>query len=95
MRLRFYPDPISGWPHIHNHGVSEEEVEDVLLHPLEDGPARRNARAAIGRTRAGRTLRVIYVPDPVPNSLFVITAYDLTARQLHAFRRRRRRKPRK
>lgn len=28
---------------------------------------------AIGQTRAGRYLRVVYVPDPEPESLFVIT----------------------
>lgn len=32
---------------------------------------------AIGRTLHGRLLRVIYVPDPEPKSVFIITAYDL------------------
>jgi hypothetical protein len=35
---------------------------------------------------------VIYVPDPEPDSVFVITAYDLTGKPLAEFRRRRRKK---
>ena len=29
---------------------------------------------ALGQTEAGRYLKVIYVPDPEPGSMFVITA---------------------
>jgi hypothetical protein len=53
---------------------------------------RAGSRVAIGRTRGGRYLRVIYVPDPRPASLFVITAYELAGKALLAYRRRRRRK---
>jgi hypothetical protein len=34
-------------------------------------------------------LRVIYVPDPEPDSIFVITAYELRGKPLIAYRRRR------
>jgi len=37
-------------------------------------------------------LRVIYVPDTVPDSVFVITAYPLGAKALRALWRRRRRR---
>jgi hypothetical protein len=37
-------------------------------------------------------LKVVYVPDPIPQSVFVITAYDLVGKPLAAYRRRRRRK---
>jgi hypothetical protein len=37
-------------------------------------------------------LRVIYVPDPEPQSVFVMTAYELSGRPLVAYRRRRRRR---
>jgi hypothetical protein len=37
-------------------------------------------------------LRVIYVPDPEPDSIFVITAYELRGKPLAAYRRRQRRK---
>ena len=93
MNLRFYIDPETGLPHIHRHQVYEEEVEEVLSEPGEDGPGREGSRIAIGQTRAGRNLRIIYVPDPEPDSIFVITAYQLTGKPLLAYRRRRRRKP--
>ena len=68
------------------------EVEEVLVNAGEDRPGREGSRVAIGKTSAGRHLRVIYVPDPTPNSVFVITAYELTGKPLVAYRRRRRRK---
>jgi Domain of unknown function (DUF4258) len=92
MRLRFYIDPASGQPHIHNHGVSEEEVEEVLESPGEDRPGRDGSRVAIGQTEAGRHLKVIYVPDSEPDSVFVITAYDLTGKPLLAYRKRQRKR---
>jgi hypothetical protein len=91
--VRFYTDPETGQPHIYGHEVDEEEVEDVLDHPVEDRPGREGSRIAIGQTRAGRYLRVIYVPDPQPDSVFLITAYELRGKPLAAFRRRRRRNP--
>ena len=30
MNIRFYIDPETGLPHIRNHNVDDEEVEDVL-----------------------------------------------------------------
>jgi hypothetical protein len=92
MNLRFYCDPATGEPHIYNHGVTEEEVEDVLRRPGEDRLGREGSRVAIGQTRAGRFLRVIYVPDPEPDSIFVITAYELRGKPLTAYRRRQRRR---
>ena len=64
----------------------------MLARPLEDRPGREGSRVALGRTAAGRYLRVIYVPDPEPDSVFVITAYDLGPKAKRALRRRRRRK---
>jgi hypothetical protein len=90
--IRFYLDPESGAPHIYNHDVNETEVIDVLEWPDEDRVGRNRSRVAIGKTSAGRYLRVIYVPDPVPNSVFVITAYELKGKPLAAFRKRRRKK---
>ena len=93
MRLRFYIDPESGEPHIHRHRVSEEEAEDVLTRPLEDRPGSEGARVALGQTRNGRYLRIVYVPDEEPDAVFVITAYDLSAKALRALRRRLKKKP--
>jgi hypothetical protein len=90
MKVRYYVDPATGQPHIYKHNVTESEVEEVLAHPGEDRAGRDGARVAIGRTAAGRLLRVIYVPDPEPKSVFVITAYDLRGKPALAYRRRRR-----
>ena len=92
MQARFYIDPATGSPHIHNHEVNEDEVVEVLEKPGEDRPGSEGARIALGRTASGRYLRVIYVPDPEPGSVFVITAYDLIGKPLAAFRRRRKKK---
>ena len=92
MNIRYYIDPETELPHIYRHNVEETEVEDVLSNPGEDRLGREGSRVAIGRTSEGRYLRVIYVPDPAPNSVFVITAYELQGKPLIAYRRRRRRK---
>jgi hypothetical protein len=95
MHVRFYVDPETDAFHIYKHGIDEEEVMDVLSSPGEDRPGREGARVAIGKTRAGRYVRVIYVPDPEPESVFVITAYELRGKPLFAHRRRLRRKGRR
>lgn len=92
MDVRFYVDPETGEPHIYGHQVTEEEAVDVLRNPGEDRPGREGSRIAIGQTRAGRYLRVTYVPDPEPESVFVVTAYELSGKPLAAYRRRRRRR---
>jgi hypothetical protein len=92
MRLRFHVDSRTGLPHIHGHDVSETEVAQVLTKPGEDRPGAEGARIALGQTEAGRYLRVIYVPDPEPDSVFVITAYTLAGKPLTAYKRRRRKK---
>ena len=92
MEVRIYTDKQTGLPHIYKHNVDEQEVEEVLRRPGEDRPGEEGSRVAIGQTRAGRYLRVIYVPDPEPDSIFVITAYELRGKPLKAYRRRRRSK---
>ena len=92
MKLRFYEDPITGAPHIYNHGVTEDEVQDILTSPCEDRPGQEGSRIALGRTRNGRYIRVIYVSDEGTDAIFVITAYELTGKPLTAYRRRRRKK---
>lgn len=94
MKVRYYVDPQTDVPHIYHHDVSEMEVEEVLERPAEDCLGNEACRVAIGSTSTGRTLRVVYVPDSEPHSVFVITAYDLRGKPLLAYRRRRRRKPR-
>lgn len=92
MNVRFYVDPATGLSHLESHGVTESEVEQAIESAIEDRPAERGTRALIGRTHAGRVLRVIFVPDPEPDSVFVLTAYDLGPKALRALRRRMRRR---
>ena len=95
VNIRFYKDPETGLPHIYNHNVSEDEVEDILLNSREDWPGRKKTRNALGQTQSGRYLQVVYVRDPQPNSVFVITAYDLKGKPLTAYRRRQRQRGRR
>jgi hypothetical protein len=71
LKAQFYVDPTTGLPHIHNHDVGEDEVVEVLESSGEDRAGREDSRIALGQTTAGRYLRVIYVPDPEPDSVFV------------------------
>lgn len=92
MDIRFYLDPDTGQPHIFGHSVTEAEVEEVLRGSGEDVPGTRNSRLELGQTAAGRYLQVVYVPDDDPQSVFVVTAYELQGKAKQAFRRRRRRR---
>ena len=92
MNIRYYIDPLTDQPHIYHHRVSENEVEDILSKPGEDRSGIDGSRVALGQTRAGRYLRVIYVLDPKPKSIFVITAFDLTGKPFIAYKRRSQKK---
>lgn len=59
-----------------------------------DRPGSEGSRVALGQTRSGRYLKVIYAPDEDRAGVFVITAYDLVGKPLQAYRRRMRRKQR-
>lgn len=90
MTIRFYIDSETKLPHIYNHNIFEEEVEEVLVHPAEDRAGYDGARVALGRTSGGRFLKVVYLQEP--GGVFVITAYELRGKPLQAFRRRMRKK---
>jgi len=94
MELRFWNDPETGLPHIYDHGVTEEEVEQVLRSPGLNLPDARNSRSVMGQTAAGRYLKVVFVPDSAGESGFVVTAYELRGKRLQAYRRTKRRKKR-
>ncbi len=91
MDVRYYHNPVTGLPHIYDHGVTESEVEWILVRPGEDGSTAGGTRQSIGQTSGGRYLRVIYVPDPEGDGVFVVTAYPLAGKQLKAYRRRKKR----
>jgi hypothetical protein len=92
MELRFWKDPATDLPHILGHGVTEEEVRQVLSRPGEEFAGTDCSRIRLGQTEAGRYLQVVYVPDLAGNGAFVVTALDLTPKAKRAFRRRQRRK---
>ena len=92
MKIRFYIDQETGLPHIYNHHVDENEVEEVMIAPGEDRQGNDGSRVAIGQTLTGRYLKIIYVADSQPESIFVITAYELKGKPLSAYRRRKRRR---
>jgi len=94
MEIRFNLDPETGQPHIYDHGVTEDEVRQVLRNVGNDFKSGRRSRIALGQTAAGRYLQVVYVPGKRSDSVFVVTAYDLTGPALKAYRRRRRRRHR-
>ena len=58
MNIRFYIDPETDLPHICDHAIDEQEVEEVLASPGEDRPGREGSRIALGQTSSGRYLRV-------------------------------------
>jgi hypothetical protein len=92
LEIRYHWDHDVDLPHIAAHGVSEIEVEEVLRRPLENLPGPRNSRIVIGRTVAGRLLKVICVPDEDGMGVFVVTAYDLAGKALKAHNRRMRKR---
>jgi len=92
LKTRFYIDPATGLLHIYNHRVDEDEVMEVIGKPAEDRAGSEGSRIALGQTSSGRYLRVIYVPDPDPDSVFVVTAYEMAGKSLAAFPRRRKKR---
>lgn len=59
MNILFYIDPQTDAPHIYNHGVDEDEVEDVLCNPGEERPG----------IFASLTARQVILETPVPIDL--------------------------
>lgn len=88
MRVRFYIDPETGEPHLWRHQITCEEAIEILAKPIETRASRGTSRIANGRTRAGRYLRIIYIPDPEPLSIFVVTGWQLEGKSLKGMRRR-------
>jgi len=47
--IRFFLDPDTSMPHIYGHGVTEDEVEQVLRAPGGDIQGSRGSRMKLGR----------------------------------------------
>lgn len=81
MEIRFFIDHETGAPHIYEHSIMEEEVLQVLRGAGQDLPGSRGSRIKIGRTAAGRILKVVYARDSDGLGLFVITAMNMVLRR--------------
>jgi hypothetical protein len=92
MEITFYIDPDTDEPHISGHGIETWEAVDVLLSPDMDYNGREGTRIAVGQTRNGRYMKVIYRRFEDGRRL-VITAVDLPPKAKAALRRKRRRRP--
>lgn len=63
--------------HIAEHGITPDEVEQVLEHPISTAQSRSSGLPiAIGYTRARRRLAVVYVQVDLV-TVFPITAYEI------------------
>ncbi len=87
MNYECFTDPETGEPHFARHGVSDDDVLDVLEEPLLLLKGRDETLIAYGQTRNGRWLEVVY-SHPDPQTLRLITAYTPGVRELRAARRR-------
>ena len=92
MDLRYHLDADTGLPHICEHGVTEEEVEQILRGSGDEVAGTRGSRIKLGQTASGRYLQVIYVRDDVGDGAFVVTAYEPKEKAKQAYRRRRRKR---
>jgi hypothetical protein len=92
VNIRYNTDADTGLPHIYQHDVSEDEVEEILSRPIESRRGDRDSVVLNGKTWRGRFLRVIVVFDPDREGCFVITAFALRGKPLKALRRRMRKR---
>ena len=76
--------------HIAEHGITPEEVEEVVTLAKPPFPEYRGdgKHAVWGQTASGRCLQVIYIVDPHPLR-YVIHARTLDEQEKRSLRRRR------
>ena len=90
MQIRYYIDEESELPHIYSHGITEDDVAEALTNAAEEISGHSGARIAIGTTKGGKHVKVVYVPEE--SGVFVITALQLKGKPLRAFRKRMRKR---
>ena len=93
MNVWFNLNP-DGEPHIHDHGITVAEVREAMDRPLIQTSGRDDSTIMIGRTIAGRVLKIICTDARDGDGIFVITAFDLPDKQLRALGRRLKRRGR-
>lgn len=70
-------DPDGNVVHIDEHGITKDEVEEVLRDPLSESVSRSSGRPiAFGFTSTGKSIGVVY--DPVDaDTVYPVTAYEV------------------
>ena len=73
-------DPEGNVQHCADHGVTKEEVEEVLRDPMDTDRSRSSGcPIAFGDTQTGRHLAVVY-EEVDDDTVYPITAYDVPRR---------------
>jgi uncharacterized DUF497 family protein len=74
-------DPDGNVQHCAEHGVTKEEVEDVMQNATDIDVSRSSGRPVVfGETRTGRHLMVVYEAIDA-DTVYPVTAYDVPRRQ--------------
>jgi uncharacterized DUF497 family protein len=74
-------DPGGNVRHCADHGVSKEELEEVLQNATDSDISRSSGRpVAFGDTRTGRHLMVVY-EEVDSDTVYPVTAYEVPRRQ--------------
>lgn len=70
-------DPDGNVVHIEEHGITKDEVAEVLRDPLSESASRSSGRPiAFGITSTGRSIAVVY--DSVDDdTVYPVTAYEV------------------
>ena len=85
MRYRYFvwdldDDPDGNVQHCLQHGVTKDEVADVLQNPTDTDTSDSSGRPiAFGDTSSGRHLMVVY-EEVDAETAYPVTAYDVPAR---------------
>jgi uncharacterized DUF497 family protein len=73
-------DPNGNVQHCADHGVTREEVEEVLENAMDADISRASGRPVVfGDTRAGRHLMVVYESADA-STVYPVTAYEVPRR---------------
>jgi uncharacterized DUF497 family protein len=73
-------DPAGNVQHCADHGVTQEEVEDVFQNANDADYSRSSGRPVVfGDTRGGRHLMVVY-EEIDADTVYPVTAYDVPRR---------------
>ena len=74
-------DPDGNVQHIAEHGISKDEVEEVILNARDSDFSRSSGRPVVfGDTSTGRHLMVVY-EEAEPDMVYPVTAYEVPRRQ--------------